>query len=63
MVKGIKYTDCSGICGFCEIEDTCTNPKRLKLLKKRASKMFTNPADALIAFRDLVKRYERGEDI
>ena len=27
----IKYTDCAGICGFCEIKDTCTNPKRLKL--------------------------------
>lgn len=27
-------------------------------LRTRASKMFTNPEDALIAFRELVKKYE-----
>ena len=28
-----KYTDCSGICGFCEIKETCDNPKRLKQIE------------------------------
>lgn len=32
--KPVKYTDCSGICGFCEIKETCTNPKRQKLRDK-----------------------------
>ncbi len=30
--QSMKYTDCDGICGFCEIKYTCTNPKREKLL-------------------------------
>jgi hypothetical protein len=28
-------TDCTGICGFCEIKDTCDNPKRLKQTEKK----------------------------
>lgn len=31
----VKYTDCVGICGFCEIRDTCDNPKRLKYKIKK----------------------------
>ena len=33
----VKYTDCAGICGFCEIKDTCDNPKRLKMKAKYAA--------------------------
>lgn len=31
--KEVKFTDCSGICGFCEIKNTCDNPKRLKQIE------------------------------
>ena len=29
-------------------------------LRRRASKMFTNPTDALITFRELLKRHEEA---
>ena len=35
--------------------------KENKSLKSRASKCFTNPGDALIAFRELIKRKEEVE--
>ena len=33
----------------------------IKELRRRASKLFTNPKDALVAFKELVSRKERGE--
>ena len=35
--------------------------KEVKELRRRASKCFTNPSDALVAYRELMARKERGE--
>ena len=59
MSEFYEYDGCDGICFTCDEKNRCTINKGLKY---RASKLFTNPADALIAFRKIIKLEEKDHE-